>query len=313
LPIVHAANAVRDLVERHEFRTAFWWGCAGLATAIALGVVSRRVRDLRPAPVAGLAVAGAGAIALRATHGLPGDLLLGLFLLAGAGIIADLIGRPVLVGVFLAIPGALLVGGTVPATPSWSESLVVVTIVVGGACVASFDARHSARGLGPPLFALAAAGVYFTVPDTEHALVLIGAALPLALSSWPLPLARLGSGGAYAATGLLAWTAATDGVARPASIVGGMASLGLLLAEPVGRAIARPGARPGAGPSPIDHLPNTWFAALWIGVAQVCIVLVTSRVAGLRDGLASAVLISAGVLTIVAIACAFCESVAVDA
>jgi hypothetical protein len=182
---------------------------------------------------------------------------------------------------------------------------VVGTIVLGGACVASFDARHSARGLGPPLFALATAGVYFTVPDTEHALVLIGAALPLALSSWPVPLTRLGSGGAYAATGLLAWTAATDGVARPASIVGGMASLGLLLAEPVGRAIGRPGLRPGARPSPIDHLPKTRLAALWIGVAQLCIVLITSRVAGLRGQLASAVLISASVLTTVAIVCAF--------
>jgi hypothetical protein len=285
---VHAANAVRDLVERNEFRTAFWWGVAGLVIAIALGDGSRRSRPARPAPIAGLAVVAGGSIALRATRGLPGDLLLGLALLAGAGIVADLIGRPVLVGAFLAIPGALLIGGSVPATPSWSESLAVATIVGGGACMASFDARHSPRGLGPPLFALATVGVYFTVPDTEHALVLIGAALPLVLSSWPVPFARLGSGGAYAATGLLAWTAATDGVARPASIVGGMASLGLLLAEPVGRAIGRPGLRPGARPSPIDHLPKTWLAPLWIGVAQLCIVL-----------------ISAGVLTTVAIVCAF--------
>jgi hypothetical protein len=301
---VRAISTVRDLVARDEFRTAFWWGIGGLVLAIALGV-SRAARDGRQAPVAGLAVAGAGAIALRATHGLPGDLLLGLVVLAGAGIIADVLGRPVLAGALLAIPGALLIGRTVPATPSWSAALAVVAIVGGGACVASFDARHGARGLGPPLFALAAAGVYFTVPDTEHALVLLGAALPLVLSSWPLPLTRLGSGGAYAATGLLAWTTATDGVARPASIVGGMASLGLLVAEPVGRAIGRSGAGLGPRPSPIDHLRNTWVAALWIGVAQLCIVLVTSRVAGLRDELAPAVLISAGVLTSVAIGCAF--------
>ncbi len=302
---MRAADAVRDLVERNEFRTACWWGLAGLGIAIVLGAVSRKTRDGRPVPVAGLAVAGAGAIALRATYGLPGDLLLGLLLLAGAGTIADLVGRPVLVGVVLAVPGALVIGGAVPEKPSWSQSLVVITIVGAGACVASFDARHRERGLGPPLFALAAAGVYFTVPDTEHALLLIGAALPLALSSWPVPLARLGSGGAYAATGLLAWTAATDGIARPASIVGGMASLGLLVAEPVGRAIGRSGVRPGARPSPIDALPNTWVAALWVGVAQCCIVVVTSRVAGLRDALAPAGLISGGVLLTVAIACAF--------
>ncbi len=148
--------------------------------------------------------------------------------------------------------------------------------------------------------------MYFTVPDTEHALVLLGAALPLALSSWPVPLARLGSGGAYAATGLLAWTAAIDGVARPASIVGGICSLGLLVAEPVGRLIGPTGPRPGARrPSPIDRLANTWAAALWIGVAQACIVLVTSRVVGLRDEVWPAVAISVVVLTIVAVACAF--------
>jgi len=301
---VHAANAVRDLLERSEFRSAFSWALVGLGIAIALGISFRRRRG-RPAPVAGLAIAGAGAIALHAAHRLPGDVLLGLVLLAGGGILADFFGRPVLVGAVLAIPGALLIGGMAPPRPSWSTSLVVVTVVAGGACVASFDARHGARGLGPPLFALAAAGVYFAVPDTEHARVLIGAALPLALSSWPVPLARLGSGGAYAATGLLAWTAAADGIARPASIIGGMASLGLLLAEPVGRAIGPRGPRSRVRPSPIDRLPNTWFAPLLIGVAQLCIVVVTSRIAGLRGNVAPAILISAAVLTGVAVVCAF--------
>ena len=84
-----------------------------------------------------------------------------------------------------------------------------------------------------------------------------------------------------------------------------LGSLGLLLAEPVGRGIGRPGERPGARPSPIDHLPNTWVAPLWIGIAQLCIVVVTSRVAGLRDKVAPAVLIAVGLLTTVAIVCAF--------
>ena len=158
---------------------------------------------------------GSGAIALRETHGLPGDLLLGLLVLAGAGIVADVLGRPVLVGAVLAVPGSARDrrGGA-------GEAVVVAVarrrhdrrrgrvrgIVRRPSPRAVDSRRRSSRS--------AAAGVYFTVPDTEHALVLIGAALPLALSSWPVPLARLGSGGAYAATGLLAWTAATDGVAR---------------------------------------------------------------------------------------------------
>jgi len=110
---VHAANAVRDLLERSEFRSAFSWALVGLGIAIALGISFRRRRG-RPAPVAGLAIAGAGAIALHAAHRLPGDVLLGLVLLAGGGILADFFGRPVLVGAVLAIPGALLIGWMAP-------------------------------------------------------------------------------------------------------------------------------------------------------------------------------------------------------
>ena len=213
-------NPVLDAVARSEFQTALWWGLAGLAISVGRGILAAWRRTGRPAPVAGLAIAAAAAIGLQATHGLPSELRLGLLLLAAAGVVADLVGRPALIGGLLAVPGALVIGRVVPATPAWSETLAVVTIVAGGACVASFDCRHGRRGLSPPLFALAVVGLYFTVPDTEHALVLLGAALPLAVSSWPWPLARLGSGGAYAAVGLLAWTAATDGIGRLGAIIG---------------------------------------------------------------------------------------------
>ena len=92
---------MRDLVESNEFQTALWWGLTALAVTIGLGMLSRRFRDGRPAPVAGLAFAGAGAIAVRATSVLPDDVGLGLALLAGAGIVADVLARPVLAG-----PGA---------------------------------------------------------------------------------------------------------------------------------------------------------------------------------------------------------------
>jgi hypothetical protein len=106
-------------------------------------------RQGRPTPVAGLAIAAAAAIALRATHGLPSDLRLGLLLLAAAGVLADLVGRPALIGGLLAVPGALVIGRVVPATPSWSETLVVVTIVASGACVASSHLPRGSCGARP--------------------------------------------------------------------------------------------------------------------------------------------------------------------
>src|ERR1700716_2546717 len=95
---MHSGNAVLDAIERNEFQTGLWWGLAALALAVVLGVLSRWVRGGRPAPVSGLAIAATGAIALRATYELPNDLRVGLLLLAAAGVLADLVGRPVLLG-----------------------------------------------------------------------------------------------------------------------------------------------------------------------------------------------------------------------
>jgi len=172
-----------DVAAVKEFQTALRWGLAGLAISVGLGILAAWRRQGRPAPVAGLTIAAAAAIGLHATHGLPSDLRLGLLLLAAAGVVADLVGRPALIGGLLAVRGALVIGRVVPATPAWPETLVVVTIVAGGACVVSFDCRRSRRGVGPLLFALSVVGLYFTAPDTEHALVLLGAALPRSPSS----------------------------------------------------------------------------------------------------------------------------------
>ena len=104
--------------------------------------------------------------------------------------------------------------------------------------------------------------------------------------AWPFTLARLGRGGAYAATGVFLWIAAIDGAARPGSIVGAAACLGVLLAEPVGRMLAgRDGAEVGVGATP----------AVIIGV-QLVVVFLCSRVAGFRTSGSAAALLAGVVL-----------------
>src|SRR5690606_32918712 len=94
-----------------------------------------------------------------------------------------------------------------------------------------------APGVGPVLVAVTVAGVYLTVPDTEMATVLLGAALPAAALGWPFAWGRLGGGGALATVAVVAWTVALDGRGRLGSVVGGVACLGLL--AQIGRASCR--------------------------------------------------------------------------
>jgi hypothetical protein len=81
--------------------------------------------------------------------------------------------------------------------------------------------------------------------------------------------------GALVAAGLLVWMVATDGAARPGSIVGGLACLGVLAVEPPARRLA--GRRPG-GPLPAPVL----------AAAHLVLVAVAARVVGRRETVAEA-------------------------
>ena len=83
--------------------------------------------------------------------------------------------------------------------------------------LADFDVRWRHRGLGPVLLPVSLLGVYATVPDTEMALVALGAALPLSLLGWPVALASWGRAGAWAVAGSLVWVTASGGVGRASS------------------------------------------------------------------------------------------------
>jgi hypothetical protein len=286
---------VHEMVSRPEFRAGLKWGL-GLALLVALAGLVSWFFFKRPAPVAGLVVAVAFANGVRHSGvkhpvPLPSNVTHGLFLLAVAGFATGLLTmwwRPLaLTGLVFAIPGAsLLASNTDLPDISWVKPLVVVATVVGGTLVADFDRRHARRGWPVVMFAVSVVGVYFTVPDTERALVLVGASLPLVLLGWPFPFASLGTVGAYPAVGALAWTAAFEGLGRPASIVAGVACLGLFVAEPI--------ARLAQGPTQaiLSRLPMRWWIAFPVVIGHLVLVFIASRVAGLRTGVGTAAVIA---------------------
>lgn len=253
-----------------------------------------RLRRHRPCPIAGLLIALAAAVAVvESQRPVPG-LVAGLVLLGVAGAVIDAMPRLRPLLPVLAIPGAWVVATGVEVAQGWAPLALGVTVAAGGALVADFDGRWSTRPLGPAMVVVSLAGVFVTVPETREALPVIGAALPLALIGWPANLGSLGAGGSLAATGLLAWTVGQGGTFRDSAIVGGLACLGMLVAEPLGRLVH----------PQREHrrLPRPTWVLVAVLVAHVAVVFVASRVAGLADRLTVALVLAALALAAAGIA-----------
>jgi hypothetical protein len=207
------------------------------------------------------------------------------------GVVATLAGlAPAAAGV-----GALAAAGVIPADreTGLAPAVAVAAVLVAGALLADFDRRRR-DGLALPLWAVTVAGVWATVPDVEASVVVLGAALPPALLGWPGPLARgglvaLGPAGSLAGAGLLVWVVATDGAARPGSMVGGLACLGVLAVEPLARRLAGRGPA-GVGGRPLPPLP--------LAVAHLALVAVAARVVGRRETVAEALPLAVAALAV---------------
>lgn len=237
-------------------------GSDELLAGLLLGVVALAVGlaaagRRRLAPVAGVLFAVAVVTGVQLTVGLPGEPVPGPWLALVAALVAAAVAVP----------------------------------------LADFDARWRHRGLGPVLLPVSLLGVYATVPDTEMALVALGAALPLSLLGWPVALASWGRAGAWAVAGSLVWVTASGGVGRASAVVGGVASLGLLAVEPIARRL-HPGRR-----SVLTRLPEGRLGAPVAAAAQLVLVYVASRVAGTRPSVASAAAVALAA-TVVAVALA---------
>jgi len=184
----------------------------------------------------GLALAAVLAIGVNIAEGRRLAMTLGIVLLAVGGVFLDRrrAGNEPQIWAWLIVgAGALLVttrGGL--AGDVWLQVTAPAAIVAFGYLI-SFWPRGTLSPMLGPLFLVTAFGIWVTVPDTETARVVLGAAIPLALATSGQIGARLGSPGAFAVAGLLVWVVAESGIPRPASIVGGWASLGVFLLIPL--------------------------------------------------------------------------------
>ncbi|MGZ4675006.1 MAG: hypothetical protein ACXVJZ_12505 [Acidimicrobiia bacterium] len=294
-------NQLRTLVDFPQFQAGWTAGLILAPIVVLLGWSSRSRRQGRRSPyglvgaawVLGSLAALDGWFGDRVLVPIPAQLVWGLVVLAVGAELAARTPNPKFIGFVLAFPGALLVATATDlgAGGRWVTPLVVVTTTFGGPLAADVDRRAARVGLGPVLWLVTVIGVYATVPDTELVRPLVGVALPLALTGWPLRAARIGPGGAAAGTALLLWVAALQGYGRPGSIVGAAGALGLLLVEPLGRVVVRRRFQPWS-----RALSVRWFTLAFVA-AHVVVVAYATRVAGFQaDGGPALALLVPGLL-----------------
>jgi hypothetical protein len=285
-------GSLRVLVTASQFHIGLVIG-AVLSVGTALLLSDRRSRPV--APVGGLLVAVGFAAGIAYAFTLPVSLALGVALLAMAGFAAERIRIPAITRPFLAFPGAIVLAAGLGSRPLWVALVAVLAIACASPLVSDFDRRYASSGWPLVLYAISVVGVYFTVPDTERVLVLLGVTLPLAFVGWPVPFISLGPAGGYAVVGVLIWVGAFESRGRESAFIGAIACLALLVMEPLARVF---GAR---RHTITEMLGNGWWAVVPVALVQFILVYIASRIAGLQSTVSAAIVI-VGFETIAAVA-----------
>lgn len=261
-----------DLLETTFFQSGLRAGLIALALGVLLVLASRR--GGKPLPLGGFLIAAAMIFAFwRLEVDLSGELpALGALLL---GVLAARIFRATdLVTALAATPGAVWLAISSEVTDlGWVRVLIALTIPIAGYLIADFESRYSPMGLGMLFYTFAVIGVFLAIPDTEWALTLLAVTLPITFLAWPYPGMRLGRGGSYVAVAFFVLVIAQGGGPRPASIVGALACLGLMLIEPVMIEIHPAVVKLTSWPS------RDWKGAIVASIPQVVVVAACSRIA----------------------------------
>jgi hypothetical protein len=244
------ARAMSALVRSSGFVVAAL--IAGGASLLAVLVARGALRSI----ALGISVVVAVLGGLSAEDVLDAALPIGLALIALGAIVSER--RPLVVRAAALGPGGVVLVTVAADGPQrWARVLAFVTVIAAGPAAAAFDRHSPSFTFG--LLAISALGAYATVPDTEQARALVGGLLPVGLVA--LGFRRVPeSSGPTMGVALLAWVALVGGVGRPGSVVGAIGCLGVLALGPLARRNA---------------------PALVVAV-HVLIVVVASRVAGLR-------------------------------
>lgn len=277
---MQAITTILDLLTGREFLVG---AAAGLLVVVFLAS--------RSSPRGwGLGFTGAAFVAIFFIFGVRDGLAVTITLLAVGG---WLLARPSDRGreggpAIAQIGGWALVGlGSLAATTigglevSFLVRLTTPALALVGGLLLRAWATLPARALLGPLFAISVLGVWATVPETQLARVLVGVAVLMSVTTLPPINATITWPGAFALAGLFVWAMLVAGNEREASIAGAWASLGALVLIPL-LPSRSPTVRSGS-----------------LIVAHTALVIVASRLIGLRESyapalIASLLLLSAG-------------------
>ncbi len=259
-------------------------GAVVAAIAIFIGLaLARRMGWLAIAPIAGFVLALP--LAVVTTDAQPQAMwgLAGLVALVVTGRVVPDSLAPALKGL-ASLPGAVLLSIT---QPLGTGAIIVLGVPLLVAAVARFEDGHDyEHGLSAICAAVAGGGAFLTVPDTEHTALLAGAGVIVGVLVIAQPGVTLGSS-MFVWAGAFLWAVAIDGEPRTTGLIGAIGALGLLLIDPITRAFV-PVVR-----GLLTYLPTTGDRNQVLAVAglQTGIALIASRIAGLQESVAVAVVI----------------------
>jgi len=228
-------HELTDLIDRSQFLVGLMAGAfvvAGCRALIWLSPSRRRPRALVGSGLCIGTLLAARPADVSMPH--PAALVLGLVTLWFAGMCVGRTSLSFIASLALFVPGALLVAETfVSGAAAFVRPFLIAFVVLGAAAAARWPRWRAAADAGPLLVMLTVAGAYVCVPDTEHAVLVLGVAIALVWTGWPLRFLTLGAAGASAYVGLLAWVIGTDAVGRGGAVVGAAACLGVLAFVPL--------------------------------------------------------------------------------
>jgi hypothetical protein len=304
------------LLHAHSFTLGLAYGGIALLIAGIVAAISRR----RVPDVAGIMFVAAAWLGVRGAWGVTlarsTSAWAFVALAAGGAASAIIIGhRPrarrhavVLTALFVA-PGAIALASVTPLAGSTVARIGLAVATIGIAVgLRDFDAAYGRKGAPWLLFGVAAIGVYLAVPDTELARVFLGVAIPFVFVSVPLPSAGFGPAGSAALSGLFTWVVFVGGRGRPGSVVGGLAAIGLLAAEPIGRRFVGRDRMLwkrllGRYYRVNDANQDAWLASAFLAaVVQFGIALYASRIVGREELAFTATLVLAPVMALAIVA-----------